>query len=317
MQMGRSQRSARRAARTARWILPVVLFLIGMSTAQAQDLPSPATPEEVEALGDQEIVVRGMTEHEQARAIARYVDGLTRIAPFDPLARYEPDVYCPAVFGLSKARAEQIVARMRLVAEEAGVRPAAPDCAPSAFVFLVDDTPSFLKLFKKKWPLFFAGAADAPSADVKGRGVSWQLTRDFDPQHMPLRSKGFGIRVVSGFQGGSRILSMISRAVAASVVVVERDSLVGLSGTQIADYALMRTLTDARSSDLRDTGQFSILGVIDTPMGSAAPASLTSWDFAYIKGRYKGDPRFHGARQASIIRAAIRRELKRQGVQTP
>ncbi|MCC2977045.1 hypothetical protein LK533_10215 [Sphingomonas sp. PL-96] len=292
--------------RICRLSLPLLLLSTSHS-AQAQAV-APQMPVTPAASGEEDIVVRGMNRKERDKAIAGYVDALTEMNPADPIALYEPGIYCPAAFGLSDTRNEEVVARMWRAAEIAGVRPAARPCIASAFVFFVDDIAAFLDLLKAQQPIFFGDLLDKEPRADGGPVLAWQLKRDFDPQHMPLAARRFGPRVVASPVGGSRILSMITRAVAASVVIIERKALLRQSATQIADYAMMRTVVDG---DLRTTvaNSQSILRVLDAPASSRPPTSLTRWDLAYLKGRYKGDLRVYGLRRAAAIRSALKREL--------
>lgn len=139
---------------------------------------------------------------------------------------------------------------MRQVALAAGVRPApSSDCTTSALVFLVNDKPSFLKLLKAKFPEYFRFLEERSWSPRKESGPvqSWQITQQVNPDGAPMFPRprglaGAGPRVVASRYGGSRILSMITVEVAMSVVVIERASLRGLTTTQVADFALMRTL---------------------------------------------------------------------------
>ncbi len=285
---------------------------------RAVDPPAPtsAPAPAADPQGADAILVQGMRSQELKKAIGGYVRGLTDMNGVDPIARYEPGKYCPAALGLGDARGEQIAARMRRVAEAAGVKPAPPGCAATAIVFFVDDLPDFVKAFRKQHPAYFKDPKgdlwSPPSAT--GPTLSWQLTQELDPDGRPLQQDPeTGIRIVSTVVGGSRSRALISLAIAMSVVLVERRALVGLSTDQIADYALMRSLTDRAPTALKGAGQFSILSVLDTPMNGAANASITPWDIAYLEARYAGDPRTYSNRTGVDMRANINRTLHGKG----
>lgn len=288
----------------ARSLIPALFLLGAVSPAQAQQDTSAQATQESKA-DDNTIIVEGMSKSELKKTISGYVRTLTEMDEDMPLARYQPGLYCPVVLGLDDANNKLIAKRMLRVAKAAGVKPAKEGCTASAFVFLVDDKNTFLKEFKKLQPIFFQdpkGDLWSPPSE-KGPVTSWQLTQQFDPDGKPVATENeTGIHIISNVSGGSRLQSMISLAVAASVVVIERKALAGLTTMQIADYALMRSLTDSGPKDLKDAEQFSILGVINTPMGQEANASLTAWDFAYIEGRYKNDARTYAQKQRATIR---------------
>lgn len=273
--------------------------------------PASAQPAQPEAQED-EIVVRGTRE--QLRAIDDFVEGLTVVVPGDPLPRYQPGAFCPASVGLSEARNREIVDRMRLVAAAAGVQPAAPGCRPSALVIFVNDKASFLATFRRAHPIYFRnprGANHRVPPDEPGPAVAWHLVGELDPQGMPIqRESEFGPAVVSSSMRGSRILSMVEPVVAMAVVVIERRALRGLTGTQIADYALMRTLTDSGPQRVQVPTDYTILRALEAPMGSSVAGSVTDWDLAYVRGRYSGHPARYGASQRAAIRRSIREAVR-------
>ncbi len=284
-----------------------------VETRQGHAQPGPETSRQSD--DDPEIVVTATTVREQLRLAAEYVRGLTVAVPSDPLARYNADVYCPAVVGLSPARNGEIAARMRAVAAAAGVRPAGPDCRTSALVIFVDDKESFLASFRREHPVYFTDLRRTygrfPPRE-EGPATAWHLVAQIDPQGAPLgRRTNLGPVVVESPMRGSRILSMITQSVAMSVVVIERRALIGLTPTQIADYSLMRTLTDHGQQRLNVPGEFTILRALTTPMGDAVPQTLTEWDLAYLEARYSGHPALYGERQRAIIQRDVRRAVRR------
>lgn len=294
--------------RTSTFLKAVALlaaaFLLPLSQAAAQQQP------DRDARQGEEIVVTGVRE--QLRAIENYVRGLTVAGSDDPLSRYEPGVFCPTVLGLSGPRNAEIARRMRRVAAAAGVEPAGANCRTSALVIFVDDKESFLAAFQRRHPVYFTGlrgeALPPPRED--GPAVAWQLVQNLDPQGNPVQRDGeSGFGIVSSPMGGSRLLSMIRPVVAMTVVVVERRGLIGLTPTQIADYVLMRTLTDRGPARLQVPDQLTILKALTAPIGTAVPASLTQWDLAYLRGRYSGNPARYGGSQRSAIRRTMRRAV--------
>lgn len=292
----------------------LALFLPAQLDAQpATDAqPAPEAPEAEAPQEENEILVQGTRE--QLRAIDSYVQGLTVVIPGDPLPRYEPDSFCPGVVGLSDARNREIADRMRRVADVAGVRPAAPGCRTSALVVFVNDKESFLAAFRRQHPVYFRNPLGAnypvpPRED--GPAVAWHLVGQLDPQGMPVsRGSAFGPAIVETPARGSRILSMVQPVVSMGVVIIERGALRGLTGTQIADYALMRLLTDRGPQRVRVPTDYTILQALEAPMGSAVAGSVTEWDLAYVRGRYSGHPARYGASQRGAIRQSIRRALR-------
>lgn len=298
-----------RHLRRSRLIRAATLLTAGavlpLTSLAAQPQTPPPPPQE------DEVVVTGVRNPKEV--IEDYVGGLTDIVDDQPIARYAEEEYCPAVLGLSAERNAQIAARMRTVAAAAGVEPAKAGCLPSALVIFVDDAETFLAEFRTRHPIYFTDPQGRLGEPVKANGpvAAWSLVQLVDPQGMPVGSGiGGDPKYVESPAGGSRLLSMVRPVVAMSVVIVERSALVGLTPTQIADYALMRTLTDRGPESLKTSQGVSILGALGAPMGSAVPASLTEWDLAYLKGRYAGHPARYGRSQGAAIRNRMRRALE-------
>jgi hypothetical protein len=267
--------------------LCLVAALTCSSPLAAQEAAS--TPSE-----EVEIVVEGQRVRDDA--IERYVEGLNAARRSLPLARYAPRDYCPAVLGLSAARNKQIAARMRTVAAAAGVKPADEGCVPSAIAIFTNDKEAFLEKFRERHPRYFQQlpARGRRLAQSDGPAVAWRIVET---------------SATNSPTGGNLILSAYTPAVAMSVVVLERKALLGLTVTQIADYVLMQTLTDHGSEPLAVPMDFTILGALHAPVGSAVPSSLTAWDLAYLKGRYSGHPGRYSTMQAATIRGMMRRAL--------
>jgi hypothetical protein len=63
-----------------------------------------------------------------------------------------------------------------------------------------------------------------------------------------------------------------------SVLVIQSDALAGLTPTQLADYAAMRSLIRTDPKKLRASSPGTILNILDAPMGASVPITLTEWD---------------------------------------
>lgn len=273
---------------------------------------------------DPDIVVTGKpiilpSQKEQEAIASRYVRELTVIENFEALALYEPKVYCPAVLGLSDEVNGLIKARMRGVAAAAGIDPAEDGCRTSALVIFVDDKDAFITAFRREHPVYFISLKDRRwrLPDEPGPAIAWQLAQKIDDNGMPVGADENGIRIVSQAPGGSRLRAMTYTAIAMSIVLIERAAVRGFTTDQVADYAVMRTLTTANPNKLADSGAPTILTLLATPMGEEAFASLTAWDMAYLRSRYDSDPKAYAVRSASRIRHEVREAIKEQPAQSP
>lgn len=267
--------------------------------AHAQPVASPSSQDE--------ILVTGVRD--PLKLADRFVDGLTVARSSDPLSRYEDGKYCPAVIGMSERLNQQITDRMRAVASSANVKPAPKECIPTALVIFADNKQSLLAAFRKKHPIYFNDPQrqeDLPPPEA-GPAIAWQLVQLLDPQGKAVQRSPSGVGIVESAFGGSRLRSMVQSVVVMSVVVVERKALLGLTPTQIADYAVMRTLTDRVPDLAKMPAETTILKALTAPIGAATAASVTKWDLAYLQGRYSGDPRTYGQSQRAAIRSKVRR----------
>lgn len=260
----------------------------------------------------EEIVVTGreadlLTEAEIKDVASDYVDTLTVVTDGQALPRYQQDVYCPGVVGMSEAVNSRIEQRMRTVAEAAGIEPAEPGCRTSALVIFVEDKESFLEAFRLSHPVYFRSLKDKNWVlrDEEGPAIAWHLAQLLDENGNPIARDKDGRAWVASYTHASRMRTMTTSVMAMSVAIVERDALVGLTITQIGDYAFMRGMTDASPATLENSAAHTILAVLSTKMGEVAPASLTEWDMAYVKARYESDWRAEGHKSGVAIRTAV------------
>ena len=270
---------------------------------------SPVLAQNAEPAVEDEILVTGLREEE--KVIDGYLKDLTTVDPQSPMSRYEPDQYCPKILGLSPKLNSEIAARMRQVAMAAGVRPAGPDCATSALVIFADDHAGMQQQFRKEHPEYFQELS-GQTIDYQGKGtdvLSWKLIGRLDKNLNPVGVDEDGIQIVDVGVTSSRLQTASRPVVAMAVLLIQRRAIAGLTTTQVADYALMRTLSDADPARLAVTAAPTIMRVIDTPQGTETPLSLTAWDLAYVKGRYASDEWNRGTTQLAKIRATMRREL--------
>ena len=93
-------------------------------------------------------------------------------------------------------------------------------------------------------------------------------------------------------------------------MVVELDSLAGLTVTQIADYAAMRSFARTDPSRLQRSNAATILAALEAPMNSQVPLSLTEWDLAFLKSLYASESNRRAARQRYEMKQIVRQTLQ-------
>jgi hypothetical protein len=241
-----------------------------------------------------------------------FVVALGRLPGGERAGRFEQD-FCPAVIGATKSGAYAITARLRVVARAVGLEVGKPDCVANAFLIVTDDKRQFIEALAKKRPEFFGSLEPIQIrrlARSQGPAAAWQLVGKVNARGVPITNSGEGVPINRTIDPPMRLTAAARPVFEAAALVLTRSSLQGLDATQLADYSAMRLL--ARTDPSRVAGSPTILNILDAPMGTEVPLSLTKWDLGYLKGLYSSPD----ALQASAQRAAIAREMVAEIKQT-
>lgn len=286
-------------------ILPLVVAPMLASSALGQTMAPPSEPSE--------IVVEGSKDRN--RQIRQFVDALTEAPIGGQISRFDWAV-CPAAMGLPEHQNRAVAERMRRVAEAAGIRLGRADCRPNAILIAVDQKEQFIEALYRKYPVYFADEFGVPRRPRLERGVAaaWHVEGRLDSNGIPATR-----RIVNGVPEKSFVVSSTDSSrlqpasrphFVAGIVVVERGALTGLTTTQLADYAAMRIF--ARTDPARLKGQPpTILTILDAPMDSAVPVTLTEWDLGFLKSLYASGDRQYANRRRHDIEVRMRQELAR------
>lgn len=257
------------------------------------------------------VVVTGEREREREQEISDFVAALAP-APIDgQLARFEDDI-CPAAFGLAGPLRAQVVDRMRRVSEAVGLRLAREGCRPNVLLMITRDKRAFIQALAARYPQYFGEDRENNARGVArqpGPASAWhaEVSVDADGRGLP-RQGGFAVNRTT--RGQSRIAHSARPVFAAAAVVIERDALTGLSTTQLADYALMRALARTDPGRLPAASPATILTVLEAPMGSELPVTLTRWDLGFLRGLYAGRANLNATAQRGEIREGVREALE-------
>lgn len=281
-------------------------FVLALALA-AQTAPAAA---QAPPSDDQAIVVTG--QKESRKAIQDFVGALTKVPSYEQLSRFEHSV-CPAVYGLPKPQADAIAARIRLVAKTIGIVVGGDHCAPNVLVVATSDKQAFLEELRLHRADDF-GITDSQIRALKkqtGPAAAWQV------QGPPMTEDGKDLDVDPGvgqvvnrtIAGSSRLTVPVHPQFDGAVVVVERKALIGLTVTQLADYAAIRALTGADPAHLADSGAPTILHLLDVPIGGSAPITMTEWDFAFLRAYYDARRGLRTAGQRSAITDSMAKQL--------
>jgi hypothetical protein len=266
-----------------------------------------------------------VTGQDVDRQVRDFVGALTEAPPRGQLSRFERRV-CPAAVGLSPTQKAAVAERLRRVAEAAGLDVAGASCTPNVLLIVTGDKRAFIESLEREYPYYFG---DMTSAAVRrlarspGPAAAWQI------QGPPLDAEGLEMpRAPGGASGadyyvnrttrtGSRITAAARPRFQAAAVVVEQRSLDGLTTTQLADYAAMRAFARTDPERLPASSPATILKILEAPMGSEVPLSLTPWDLSFLKALYAGTGKLFAASQRSEIRERVAKDMKAQGEPRP
>jgi hypothetical protein len=288
-------------------------FVRGLLFASALALSGAAAAQEAPAKGDDStIVVTGNTDVESQ--VRDFVGALTQAPPRGQLSRFEWAV-CPAAIGVSPSQKVAIADRMRRIAQAAGIRVGSATCTPNVLLMVADDKRAFMELLERKYPDYFG---DLSTAEVRrlerepGPAVAWQIqgpARSADGVELH-GENGSSFDVNRTIAVGSRITPPTRPQFQAAAVLVEKKALEGLTTTQLADYAAMRGFARTDPARLPPNAPTTILKILDAPMGSEVPVTLTEWDLSFLKALYASPPNLYAASQRTDMRRRIQKDLQ-------
>lgn len=260
-------------------MLITLALMLGVAATQQPAAPAPADPPE--------IVVEG--RRDVAGQVSDFVKTLTDVSPNGQIGRFDWAV-CPAVLGLSERQNVAAAARMRAVAEAAAIPVAKPGCKTNALLIVTADKPAFVSWLRSSHPSYFEGVPPAVMRQVARAdhpAAAWHVQGllDADGVEVP-RDRETGQYIGQRTDTPSRISTTTRPHFAAAIVVVDSKALDGLTIAQLADYAAMRAFAEINPPRAGAAPAPTILDILDAPMDSAVPITLTQWDLAYLKALY-------------------------------
>lgn len=253
-----------------------------------------------------DVIVRGERDRQdRARRIDRQVDQiLPQTVSDQPLARFQ-DAICPGVTGLSPASAQAVADRIGIVADRLGLSVAESGCQPNLLVVVTADAEATTRTLIARRPGLFPGQNLAEIRRIraeKGGARGWTTvevrSRDgerpiVDNTGPPILQTATAGRLGLGFR----------RDILSAVVMIDAAAARGRATDQIADYAIMRGLADARPERLRHGD--TVLTAFNAEGDAAAPAGLTDLDWGILRGLYAG----RGNRPSTLVRGEIVRRV--------
>jgi len=283
-----------------------MLVIAGLALALAAiDAPPPPPPEA-------DIIVEGVRP--SPKKVRDFVRALTSVPSYGQIGRFHGQV-CPMAMGLDQAQNERIVERMRLVAAAAKV-PLAPaaKCVPNTFVIVAPDKAAAIRELNHRFPAYFAAMSDreiGKLADAPEPAAAWQVMSLLTADGLEAaKAVGADYRTVRAANTPSRIKAASKPTFKATVVVIDVKSAAGLTLTQLADYAAMRTLADIEPARIAKVGVPSILGVLGAPNDKPLPVTLTHWDLGFLKSLYATDNSYLATYQRGDMERVVKKEAE-------
>jgi hypothetical protein len=278
--------------------------LAAAGAAAAQDAAAPASPPEIVVTG-----TRDMGEQ-----VRDFIGALAPAPVGGQLSRFEFSV-CPAAIGLPPAQKQAVASRMRQVAQAAGLQLGGASCRPNVLVMVTADKAAFLETLWRKHAYYFSGMSGSEVRRLMrepGPAAAWQIDGP------AIRADGSaitqdgatGLAVNRTTANPSRITAAARPQFAAAAVVVESRALEGLTTTQLADYAAMRAYARTDPARLVESSTSTILKVLEAPMGSEIPITLTAWDLGFLKALYASEAKLTAAAQRSEMQRILGKELE-------
>jgi hypothetical protein len=251
------------------------------------------------------------------RAIANDVQDVT-VDTDGQIAMFEQPI-CPASFGLPEPYNRTIEQRLREDAARVGLRTAGERCDPNVIVIVADSPGPFVAELQRKRPDIFVGLESSQLRDIlktKEPVRTWHAIEPRGADGRPLeRALLLGTKPIGGPDGAwfnpwtvdSRVQASIRPRLVQAFVIIDADAVDGLTLTQIADYAAMRTLARTRFTTALD--RRSILGVIGGTAQDRTVDQLTTWDLAYLRALYRTSNGVSSHMQQVDITTVMRGEL--------
>ena len=220
----------------------------------------------------------------------------------EPLPRVE-DALCPGVMGIATDSALQILDRVRYNAERLGIALGDPeDCKLNLVIAFVDDGQDFVGSLMHSEPRLFETLTLTEKQqlrEARGPALAWNIvaTRTRDGMIVTRRENLTQIPQASMWSAHSKIYTATRQDIVSSVVVFSGRQVSGMTTTQLADYASMRSF--AADYAAHPGRQGTILALFED--GSSRPAELTETDLSFLKTLYSGIANLPGrAKQRSI-----------------
>jgi len=289
-----------------------MLMIASLAVAVAAIEVPPASPHE------QAIVIEGVRPSEHQ--LRDFVRALTNVPSYGQIGRFHAPV-CPVAMGLAPVQNARIAERLRAVAAAAKIPVAPAKCVPNAFVIIAPDKADAIRELNRRFPVYFSAMSEREIrrlAEAPEPAAAWQVMSLLTADGLDaVKSSSADYYTVRAANTPSRIKAASKPTFKAAVVVIDVKSAGGLTLTQLADYAAMRTLADLDPARIVKTGVPSILGVLNAPDNKPLPVTLTYWDLGFLKSLYTTDNSYLATYQRGDMERVVKKEAEQAEAADP
>lgn len=272
------------------------LLAVGLSANLAAAPPAPPQVNPIIVQGD-----RGSEDEVRERA-AQFVRS-TGVAAGTVAAARWLDPVCVQVQGLEAVGKRAAEAKMRSVAQAAGIAVAPEPCQANIVVSFTKDGAGLAQEIHRRDPRRLGQSAPrerdsvltgpAPirwiySTEIRGRDGERLIEGGGAGQTMPGTHDGSGAGSSLGgdstmmHYGSSIVSTLTNRALTSAIVIIDTDHAMGRRLDTLAAYAALVAFAEIRHRDARPDG--SILGLFES---AAPPRDLTAQDIAFLRALYR------------------------------
>jgi hypothetical protein len=270
--------------------------------------PPPAT-DQTPAIDDTIVVTAGAVPPPTRGDVVSQAQQLSRVGRYklyeEALPRFEAQV-CPEVIGLRDDYASAITDRIRTNLARMDLPRARRDCMPNLIVAFVDNGQTLLSELASRHAKLFGEITPGERVELLDRNAPvrvWNaITKRWTGASSP--PEGWPKQRPSVRGQVDRTSLPEANDISTALVVFERDATLGLTLTQLADYATMRGLSHTRSAT-GDEPMATILALFAS--GGEDTPELTSFDVGYLRSLYAG-----AANRSAVSKfLTVRREAAR------
>jgi hypothetical protein len=273
---------------------------IVIAAAMQLALVAPAFAQQARS-GD--VVVRPPAEYIERQAEG-FASAVTAPTPHEQMPRWNRSV-CPGVIGMRPELAQAFIDRVAQTALHVGLDVGEPGCDANVFIFFTRNAGAVATQIAETR----SASGRGESGNSLGRAALQDFTETARPVrwwHVAATSTNDGFLVEAGessrVRTAGRMRSNTRQDIERAFIVIDAERVSGVQIAALADYVAMASLSQL-SPDAEVTGAQTILGLFSGE-GATRPASLTTWDLAYLEGLYAadGDAASQRQQQREIVR---------------